>query len=462
MSADIETQDVIKAPTIETAAKDRMLTNLKAAFKKREPTEQSPIPKSDYRIDSETAKSMAITALGDTLRIIHSYLESYQPVGMFEPFDIATRKGEIEYINIPQFIEGIFNELLLPGNEGLVVIEVIRRHLARLLKKFPDRFLPLTLIEPELSHFASCLVLIAAKEHKLKNLLSNQRPTQLLTESDGPIITTSSAEINLAELERADDSLPAAAISTNTEHTTRATVATVLAPEQELTALSATPIVATEPTSATPLTHAKPRIKVSSATLILSGSLALASSSLVVITHKSKTHSPSVNRTSAPLKPAHTNIILPPPSAIPEVSHTNQTLPPQTVTVSSIFFFGAQSSLEYGVRTALLSNTDALAHCITRPNTDPRHLAYGLTGPITNYIRRSGWTVGLPQHPRGISITWTDNGQCNDFKVTEWEQSNDATAPTIVYPETPITIITPISTIVNNRALYHRLPVIRQ
>jgi hypothetical protein len=176
----------------------------------------------------------------------------------------------------------------------------------------------------------------------------------------------------------------------------------------------------------------------------------------VKLAESEATDTTPITATPQPLVPTVTNVRLPAPTPIPEISP----LPQQrntTVSVSSSFFLGTHSSLKLGVRAALLSNTAVLAHCITRPNTDPRHLAYGLAGPITSFIRTRGWTVGTINRPRGVTITWTDNGQCGDFKVTGWETTTSR-AFTIVHPETPVPITTPIPTIVNNRALYHRLP----
>lgn len=478
MSADIEKVDVIKDPTVATRAKDQMLVRLKAKFKPKSPTEQSPVPKPAAGLDLPVAKTMATTSIGEILRMIHDHLDSYPAKGMFEPFDVAARKAEIEYVNTPQLIEGIFKELLLPGNENLVVIDVIRKHLANLLKNFPDHLLPLAQLEPELSHFACCLLLIAAKEHHRTNLLSNQSPAKSLPPATDPVVTIEMLDdTDLADLEAI-----AALVEGNTVAGTHdlpthreAIASTLTTPPTEASTeeVSASAVLETSLTSSAPFSLAiahpstqsvrlAPQQKVSSTALIFSGALALASASIVAITSRTETPSRSDNRTTVPLEPVYTNTTLPAPSPIPEIPPSPQPQQPRTVTVSSNFFFGTQSSLERGVRTALLSNTEALAHCITRPNTDPRHLAYGLTPPITNFIRRSGWTVGSVSHPRGIRITWTDDGRCNDFKVTGVEQRDAIMPNTIVYPETPVRIAKPIADIVRDRALYHRLPVSNQ
>lgn len=421
MSSGIENREVIKDPTVALGTKDKMLATLKATPKHRSKTENLPTP-----ITSPAARTMAIASLGEAFRLIQIHLQSYQPTGMFEPFDISTRMAEIQYVNIPEFIENIFKELLLPGNEHLVVLDTVRKHLANLFKKFPDHLLPLTSLEPELSNFAYCVILIATKDYKLKHLFTNPYPEITYVDSDIPLD-------ELVKLNEQDDRLSLA------------------------TAVSDTPVSIGPPFP--PLATKPKKQSISTPAVIFSGSLLLASAAILMLHTKSEQPRSTVTRIPAPVEPVYTNTILPPPSPIPEIPPSP--VKPRIVSVHSSFFFGTQSSLEQGVRTALLLGTTALAHCITRPNTDPRHLAYGLTAPITGFIRRSGWTVGSPRYPRGITITWTDDGQCNDFKVTGWEQ-RDTMTPTTVRPETPITIATPIATIVNNRALYHRLPPIAQ
>lgn len=434
MSSGIENREVIKDPTVALGTKDKMLATLKATPKHRSKTENLPTP-----ITSPAARTMAIASLGEAFRLIQIHLQSYQPTGMFEPFDISTRMAEIQYVNIPEFIENIFKELLLPGNEHLVVLDTVRKHLANLFKKFPDHLLPLTSLEPELSNFAYCVILIATKDYKLKHLFTNPYPELSYSDYDMPLE-------ELVKLNEQDAGLLLATALTQ-------------APAQA-TVVSDTPVSIGQPFL--PLANQTKRQSINTPALVSSGALLLASAAVLVLHTRSEQPRSTVTRTQPPVEPTYTNTVLPPPSPIPEIPPSPQPIQPRIVSVHSSFFFGTQSSLERGVRTALLSGTTALAHCITRPNTDPRHLAYGLTAPITAFIRHSGWTVGSPRHPRGITISWTDDSQCNDFKVTGWEQRDNSLDRVTVQAEVRVTIPAPIATIVNNRALYHRLPPLAQ
>ncbi len=135
---------------------------------------------------------------------------------------------------------------------------------------------------------------------------------------------------------------------------------------------------------------------------------------------------------------------------------------PVSITTSSSFAVAdlVHSPLEEGVRRALLAQTVALGHCLTDPR-DAIYLAYGLRRPITNQLRRTHWQVGNVPSQRGITITWTDNGRCNDFQASGWE-INDAGTHTTIYSATRIVIATAIPTITYNQKLYHRLPVVEQ
>ncbi len=115
------------------------------------------------------------------------------------------------------------------------------------------------------------------------------------------------------------------------------------------------------------------------------------------------------------------------------------------------------SPLEEAVRRALLARTNELSHCLADP-ADAIPLAYGLRRPIVDQIRRAHWVIGNIPNRGGVTISWTDNGRCDDFHVSARE-TNTAGDSTRIYGPISVVIVTDIATITRNQKLYHRITI---
>ena len=497
----------------QTSKKTAMLASLAAKLHRDTKPKRPPIPQRVETIVPEVAEPMAILACLDILNLIEAHIKTIPARNAtFEGINkqVAAEKvfDGIKAMKPDNFIKTILDDIVSQDNPEDTITDIVRRHFTILLGDFEDDWLPLIEIQAEINHFISCVTIIAIKKHQSTRRVTKMPVPPVTREAIGEVIgdtgnhehADNSGPIYLELLALPDDDADALmALAEGPERQQLANQAAEDTPSASAAIAAIDPVLdqtrayseGTEkalpfnldvddtppPAATTPPVVATPKIAATASTAIspkpprtsnrnlylafaLLGTAAGIGGALwrngVKLAESEATDTTPITATPQPLVPTVTNVRLPAPTPIPEISP----LPQQrntTVSVSSSFFLGTHSSLKLGVRAALLSNTAVLAHCITRPNTDPRHLAYGLAGPITSFIRTRGWTVGTINRPRGVTITWTDNGQCGDFKVTGWETTTSR-AFTIVHPETPVPITTPIPTIVNNRALYHRLP----
>ncbi len=492
----------------QTHKKTAMLASLVARLHRTPKPGRPTIPQRAAALTLNTAESMAILACIDILSLIQAHIKAIpKRHEMFEGINkqIAAEKvfDKIKALKPTNFIKAILDDIVSKDNPDDTITDIVRRHFTILLGDFEDDWLPLIEIQAEINHFISCVTIIAIKKHQ-----STRRVTKMPVP---PVTRDAIAEVigNTGDLEEADKSGPIdlelenlpdddanalmelakvveyqtladkVAVDTSTPNAaidaiiaaTKEPVKAPPAPLFDLDEITPPPAATTPQVVATPQLVATPQPTISikpprtsNRNLYLAFALLGTAAGIggalwsnrVTLIETTDANTTTTTAIPQPLVPTVTNVTLPAPSPVPEIPPSPQQRN-TTVSVSSSFYLGTHSSLKLGVRTALLSNTAALAHCITRPNTDPRHLAYGLAGPITSFIRTRGWNVGTPAHPRGVTITWTDNGQCNDFTVMGWENAT-AETQTIVHPQTPVPITTPIATIVTNRALYHRLP----
>lgn len=486
----------------QTGKKAAMLAGLVARLHRTPKPGRPTIPQRAAALTQNTAESMAILACIDILSLIQAHIKAIAK--RHETFEVINKQiaaekvfDKIKALNPTNFIKTILDDIVSKDNSDDTITDIVRRHFTILFGDFEDDWLPLIEIQAEINHFISCVTIIAIKKHQSTRRVTKMPVPPVTRDAIAEVIvdtgdreeTDRSGPIDL-ELENLpdDDADALIALATdlesqqsvdkpakNTQSQSAALEQPSEAPHQALPfdldeptpppEASPPQVVATQHFVADPqptISLKPPRTSNRSiyfAFALLSSTAGIGGalwSNRVTLIETTDANTTTTTAIPQPLVPTVTNVTLPAPSPVPEIPPSPQQRN-TTVSVSSSFYLGTHSSLKLGVRNALLSNTAALAHCITRPNTDPRHLAYGLAGPITSFIRTRGWNVGTPAHPRGVTITWTDNGQCNDFTVMGWENATAETR-TIVHPQTPVPITTPIATIVTNRALYHRLP----
>lgn len=178
--------------------------------------------------------------------------------------------------------------------------------------------------------------------------------------------------------------------------------------------------------------------------LCTAGIAAIAAGAHLAIPRRPTTES-TVDTITQPesVTPVYTNEELPPPSPIPPIPETPAPQPREAATFSTFQTTGS-STIETTVFNALLDIRvrDALRRCVNDPAIDARYLAKGLSMPIANQIRAAGWRIVSNSSNQGLIITWTDNGLCNDFRVSRWVGS-DAGNPSLI---PPVLTITPIAT----------------
>lgn len=332
-----------------------------------------------------------------------------------------------------EFISAIINTANISGpitNESIE--ESVAYHANLLLNTFCDGWLPHNIVSLKLSQIAACVAVI----------LKAQSQNSVQTHSTN---TVSSNTDNLAPAEAA---IPAPSVQLPLPAAVPTDLGQFIAP-------------ASDAPTALPTRPVRGDLK-----LILSGAAIGLIGVALGFTQRERVITRSRHTTSVATPNAHTpspsSIVANPPAETTQEREGPITPPPVIISASSAFGIEdlVHSRLEEGVRRALLTQTEALGHCLANPN-DAVYLAHGLRRPITDQLRRANWQVGIAPGQRGITITWTDDGRCSDFEASGWE-INDAGTHSTIYPATIIVIATDIATIARNQKMFHVLPTIGQ
>lgn len=445
-SASITLDDLDIRISKKTAEKRGMLNNIKADPSFLEATlsvMKQDLAESDIKTKVERTRDLAAKYCREMLKAIEQHIRSL-PTNNF--IEICEQDLAIEAFNFilaldtVAFIEEVLNTIRDQITEDQQpsdhVATSLSFHASLLFSDFNDNWLPLEIINTKLNQITACLLII-----------------------EGATTSTFRGEIALAgELTSPEHAAALVAETSEPVFDTTKPLPPHGAVPKDL-ARYTSPSSDAPTTRSTILAHRNGRLITAVTAISLVGmaiGFARRKSSIDTERHQRAITKAPIAR---PTIPNITPSIVAQPVTSATVPVALRPATPVSIATSSNFAVAdlTHSPLEEGVRHALLAQTVALGHCLTNPN-DAIYLAYGLRRPITDQLRRARWQVGNIPSQRGITITWTDNGQCNDFRASGWEL-NDAGARITTYPPTRIRIATDIATIAHNQKLYHHTPI---